>query len=79
MRKVFVHNARKNSFQSGRCLSLRLGYACNNNCEMCYFSDKLGTIDLGTEEAKKSILLAKKEGVTRLLLTGGEPTIRDDF
>ena len=77
--KVFVHNVQKKSFQPGKRLTLRLGYTCNNNCVMCYFYDKLGTIDLSTEEAKENILLAKKEGVTRLLFTGGEPTIRKDF
>lgn len=59
--------------------SLRLGYSCNNNCVMCFFTDKLGTFDMSTEEAKKNILLAKKENVGNLLITGGEPTMRKDF
>ncbi len=80
MKKVFIHNDQKKPFQSGKYFSLRLGYACNNSCVMCYFYDKLGTAtDLSTEDAKKNILLAKKKGVSRLVLTGGEPTIRNDF
>lgn len=79
MEKVFVHDIQKKSFQSGKRFSLRLGYTCNNNCIMCYYSDKLGTIDLSTEEAKENILLAKRKDVSRLVLTGGEPTIRKDF
>lgn len=79
MEKVFVHNVQKKSFQLGKSFGLRLGYTCNNKCVMCYFSDKLGTIDLSTEEVKKNILLAKKEDASMLLLTGGEPTIRNDF
>lgn len=72
-------NSYPESFQSDKRFTLRLGFACNNNCVMCYFSDKLGTIDIGTEEAKENILLAKKENVSGLVLTGGEPTIRSDF
>lgn len=59
--------------------SIRLGYTCNNNCVMCYFSDKLGTHDMSTEDAKGMISRAKERGIHKLLLTGGEPTIRSDF
>jgi len=80
MKKAFIHNVQKGSFQSGKYFNLRLGYACNNSCVMCYFYDKLGiAIDLSTEEVKKYILLAKEEDVSVLTLTGGEPTMRKDF
>ena len=62
-----------------KSFTIRLGYTCNNNCIMCSFSDKLGDVEMGTEEVKRYILLAKKEKVIRILLTGGEPTIRKDF
>lgn len=58
---------------------LRLGYACNNNCQMCFFSEKLNSIDMTTEEAKKAMMDARKEKASNLQMTGGEPTIREDF
>ena len=80
MKKGFIHNDQKKPFHSGKYFSLRLGYACNNNCVMCYFYDKLGTAaDISTEEAKKNILLAKQKNASVLTLTGGEPTMRKDF
>lgn len=79
MEKVFIRNAQKKISQSSKSFWLRLGFTCNSKCVMCYFFDKLGTIDLSTEEVKKYILLAKKKDASVLTLTGGEPTMRKDF
>lgn len=58
--------------------TLKLGYSCNSNCIICCtpFRSK---DEVSTEEAKKVILEAGKRGVVKLIFSGGEPTIRNDF
>lgn len=56
---------------------------CNFNCKMCYIHDsdcnKNKDLELSTEQWLKIAKSAQKAGVIILLLTGGEPLIRDDF
>lgn len=53
---------------------------CNFCCEMCYVHDESHSRDkLSTEQWLKLAQEAKKAGTLFLLLTGGEPLIRDDF
>ncbi len=56
---------------------------CNFNCKMCYVHNQDSTACLSTEKpAQWWIDLGKKAadiGVIFLLLTGGEPLLRDDF
>ncbi|MBR5245928.1 MAG: radical SAM protein [Clostridia bacterium] len=53
---------------------------CNFNCEMCYVHDDCHKSDgLTTEQWLKVAEDAKEAGTLFLLLTGGEPLIREDF
>jgi MoaA/NifB/PqqE/SkfB family radical SAM enzyme len=65
---------------------IKLGYSCNNDCVHCVIVKqrensriKRGDIDLETQEYFKEILFAKEKGAEKLVVTGGEPTIRKDF
>lgn len=58
---------------------LKLGYACNNNCLFCILGDKRRFAARSTREIEKEIIKAHDSGVEKLLLTGGEPTIRKDI
>ncbi|MFH1234320.1 MAG: radical SAM protein [Candidatus Diapherotrites archaeon] len=61
------------------CLDLKLGFACNNNCLSCPQAHRRHLGDMGTEQAKEQILAGRKDGATDLVLTGGEPTVRQDL
>lgn len=53
---------------------------CNFRCEMCYIHDECHSRDkLSTEQWLSLAEDVKKAGTLFLLLTGGEPLIRDDF
>lgn len=53
---------------------------CNFNCEMCYVHDlKIKKDPLSAEDWIHLGQEAKKTGTIFLLLTGGEPLLRDDF
>lgn len=53
---------------------------CNFRCEMCYVHDEChGRDKLSTEQWLSLAEDAKKAGTLFLLLTGGEPLLREDF
>jgi MoaA/NifB/PqqE/SkfB family radical SAM enzyme len=56
-----------------------LGYECNNNCMHCIRGGKDRKINFSTEEVINILDEAKKRGVMKIILQGGEPTIRKDF
>lgn len=62
-----------------------LGYKCNHSCIHCVVQvkRKLSTqnhvLDLSTDEAISAISTAITNGATKIVLTGGEPTLRDDI
>lgn len=56
-----------------------MGYSCNNNCMHCIRQDNDRCFNLASEEIIKLMDEAKSRGVTRMVLQGGEPTIRKDF
>lgn len=60
---------------------IKVGYICNNNCIFCWtdrFKDKV-KVNSTTKEILKKIDFAQGIGVSTLILTGGEPTIRKDL
>jgi MoaA/NifB/PqqE/SkfB family radical SAM enzyme len=64
---------------------IKLGYGCNDKCVHCVV-EKLRDIaiknrhlDLKTDEYLKEINNVISQGVKRIVVTGGEPTIRKDF
>lgn len=65
---------------------LKVGYSCNNRCKHCVIADSSNklidnniNIDLTTEECLKQIDDQVKNGINKIVLTGGEVTIRKDF
>lgn len=59
---------------------VKLGYACNNHCRFCTAAWKHGAGDRSTEALRQVFDgLLQEEGVTRLDLSGGEPTLRSDL
>lgn len=50
---------------------------CNNNCKYCY-ADYSGP-DLKTNQLMEAFLILKHNGVSQIVLCGGEPTSRLDF
>lgn len=58
--------------------SFELTAECNFDCRMCYIHGMAGE-DLGTEEWLNIAQEARNRGTLFLLLTGGEPLVREDF
>lgn len=60
--------------------TFELTQRCNFNCRMCYVHDCTKNTDaLSAEEWLEIARQAKDAGTVFLLLTGGEPLLRDDF
>lgn len=65
---------------------IKLGYTCNNDCIHCVISSQRekaqrirGKVDLQTKEYLNSVEQSMISGCKYIVVTGGEPTIRDDF
>lgn len=58
---------------------VRLTFDCNNGCTFCLDSNTHDGTNRGVEEIKKQILDGRTKGMTRLILSGGEPTIHPNF
>jgi cyclic pyranopterin phosphate synthase len=61
-----------------RRATLKLGYACNNNCIFCRVGRR-GCKDKTTEKIKEELKKLRGLGISSILITGGEPTIRSDI
>lgn len=69
----------KSVFENTR-LHLHLTNKCNLRCPHCYMESGTGyALELSTDEIKKLCFDFKECGGTDVSLTGGEPTVRDDF
>jgi len=60
-------------------VDLAITYKCNNSCGHCYVARERNFPELDTESMKKIMEVLWKVGVPHIALTGGEPTMRDDF
>lgn len=61
-------------------IDIKGGYTCNNNCLFCILGDKRSKVkDRTTKEIFKEIKKAANKGFDKIVLTGGEITIRKDF
>jgi len=58
---------------------VRLTYACNDRCIFCLDSDSHDGEMRDPEAIKRQILDGRRAGATRLILSGGEPTIHPRF
>ncbi|MCD6226337.1 MAG: radical SAM protein [Candidatus Aenigmarchaeota archaeon] len=60
-------------------LDLKVGFSCNNFCRHCVQAHKRDWGDKSTERIKRELKEGREDGVSDLVLTGGEPTIRKDI
>ncbi len=58
---------------------VRLTFACNDHCVFCLDSDTHDGQMRDADEVKRQILDGRKKGATRLILSGGEPTIHPKY
>lgn len=58
---------------------LRTTRICNNHCIFCHDSEIQNGEMISALELQREIKKAKEEGYTRLILSGGEPTIHPDI
>src|SRR5689334_10225045 len=58
---------------------VRLTFDCNNRCVFCLDSDTHDGQMRDREEIKRQILDGRRKGATRLILSGGEPTIHPNY
>ena len=58
---------------------VRLTFDCNNGCVFCLDSQAHDGEMRNREEIKHQILDGRKKGATRLILSGGEPTIHPNY
>lgn len=62
-----------------RRLDLKMGFSCNNNCLSCPQAQNRHLGDLSTEQVKRNLETGFSHGANEAVLTGGEPTMRDDL
>ncbi len=62
-----------------QCYEILLNYSCNASCLFCSQRDYDRTKKASFNEIIKQIYKAKKDGYTKLGLSGGEPTLRSDL
>ena len=60
-------------------MDLALTYRCDNNCVHCYAGGPRETKELATDEWFKVIDRLYELGIPHVVLTGGEPTLREDL
>ncbi len=79
MDETILHAVADQALGATRKLDLKVGFRCNNHCTFCVQGDKRDhTADLTTDEVKERLEKARSQ-CDRLVLTGGEATIRDDI
>lgn len=59
-------------------LFLRLGLACNNRCYMCA-GTWLYQANLSTAQIIRRLCLGREKGLSEVIFSGGEPTVRRDL
>jgi MoaA/NifB/PqqE/SkfB family radical SAM enzyme len=60
-------------------IDIKLGFACNQRCRHCAVAGKRATAPPTLAEVCSEIEFYRDQGAVRLILTGGEPTLRHDF
>lgn len=58
---------------------VRLTFDCNNHCVFCLDTLTHDGVMRDKEDVKKQILEGRRAGATRLILSGGEPTMHPNF
>lgn len=65
--------------ENGKCFELILNYNCNARCLFCSQGDFDKSRNAPFEAIARNIYAARRDGYTRLGLTGGEPLVRPDI
>lgn len=60
-------------------VSFRCTLRCNNNCKYCFSSKNTNIKEMNLSRLNELFILLDKMGVKAILLTGGEPLIREDI
>lgn len=60
-------------------LDLNIGTRCNIKCKFCYYLDRLGEPFEDFERMVNRLKIYKKNGINKLHITGGEPTLYKHF
>jgi len=63
----------------GSIALFRLGEQCNNACPMCSNSGRPAAFHQSTEELVGRVGFLESQGIRRVVVTGGEPTIHSGF
>ena len=58
---------------------VRLTFDCNDHCIFCLDADAHDGTIRSNEDVKRQILDGRRQGATRLILSGGEPTIHPQY
>jgi len=58
---------------------VRLTFDCNDHCVFCLDADAHDGTARARDDVKRQILDGRRAGATRLILSGGEPTIHPDY
>jgi MoaA/NifB/PqqE/SkfB family radical SAM enzyme len=59
---------------------IKVGYACNNNCLFCTAAWKKGLGERDTQTLFDEVeRVVARDGIGRIVYSGGEPTVRDDL
>lgn len=58
---------------------VRLTRICNNHCIFCLDAEAQNGSCISIEDIKKDLALGIKNNATKVILSGGEPTLRPDF
>ena len=79
--KFFYFNWSNVVFKLGyiNSLYIELSYKCNLKCKHCYNHKNMNEYVISFKQAKKAIDEAYDLGISTVTLTGGEPTINEDF
>jgi MoaA/NifB/PqqE/SkfB family radical SAM enzyme len=75
LNKVFEHEEAAHDKRNW----VRLSYDCNNRCTFCLDSNAHDGTMRANDEIKVQIVEGRKKGMTRLILSGGEPTMHPNF
>ena len=60
-------------------LWVRLTSCCNNRCVFCLDADSHDNRHVSVEEVREQMEAGRRQGVTRLILSGGEPSIHPSY
>jgi MoaA/NifB/PqqE/SkfB family radical SAM enzyme len=60
-------------------IDLNIGMKCNIKCSFCYYLDKVNEPFRDFDELVKTLKLYRKQGIDKIHITGGEPTLYKDL